>query len=252
MTSPRHARPDPEPLADPSADPPAYFSTPPAPPRTAPPPVLRFTGARHADTAFAGAPPGDPYPTDPHPTDPHRTGARHDALAADTSYTDVSYTDVSGNGETLGALPAGRVTGDRDPSETEIEEAATVVETALQSSRDKADRATRGVLSALLALEALVVLLVPRAIAQTDTGLDRTKTILLVALAVVLLATAFLMRRPWAVALGSALQVVLLATGLLEWVMVVIAVVFIGLWVWVLTMRRDWVRTPGGLRMLVS
>ena len=127
-----------------------------------------------------------------------------------------------------------------------------MVESGLHASRSKADRATRGVLSALLALEALVVLLVPRAIAQTDTGLDRTKTLVLVALAVVLLAAAFLMRRRWAVALGSALQVALLFTGLLEWVMVVIGLIFIGLWVWVLTMRRDWVRTPGGLRMLVS
>lgn len=154
--------------------------------------------------------------------------------------------------DAFAALPSGRVSDDREPSETEVEEAATVVESGLRASRSKADRATRGVLSALLALEALVVLLVPRAIAQTDTGLDRTKTVILVALAVVLLMTAFLMRRRWAVALGSALQVALLATGLLEWVMVVIAVVFIGLWIWVLTMRRDWVRTPGGLRMLVS
>ena len=91
-----------------------------------------------------------------------------------------------------------------------------MVEGGLAGSRNKADRATRGVLSALLALEALVVLLVPRAIAQTDTGLDTTKTVILVVLAVVLLMTAFLMRRRWAVGLGSALQVAVLATGVLE------------------------------------
>lgn len=151
-----------------------------------------------------------------------------------------------------GELPPDRATGDRDPTVAEVEEAETVVEGALAGARIKADRATRGVLSALLALEALVVLLVPRAIAQTDTGLDTTKTVILVVLAVVLLMTAFLMRRRWAVGLGSALQVAVLATGLLEVVMVIVALVFIGLWVWVLTMRRDWVRTPGGLRMLVS
>jgi hypothetical protein len=149
-------------------------------------------------------------------------------------------------------LPRGRVTGDREPTDTEVVEAETVVEGALAGSRNKADRATRGVLSALVALEGLVVLLVPRAIAQTDTGLDTTKTVILVVLAVVLFMTAFLMRRRWAVGLGSALQIAVLATGLLEWVMVVVALVFIGLWVWVLTMRHDWVRTPGGLRMLVS
>jgi hypothetical protein len=152
----------------------------------------------------------------------------------------------------LAELPAGRVTEDRAPTGAEVEAAATVVEGALAGSRSKADRATRGVLSALVALEALVVLLVPRAIAQTDTGLNTTKTVILIVLAVALLMTAFLMRRRWAVGLGSALQIAVLATGVLEWVMVVVALVFIGLWVWVLTMRRDWVRTPGGLRMLVS
>lgn len=141
---------------------------------------------------------------------------------------------------------------DGEPSPADVEEAATVVETGLAASRSKADRATRGVLSALLLLEALVVLLVPRAIAQTDTGIDTTKTVVLVVLAVALMITAFVMRRRWAVGLGSVLQLPVLATGLLEWVMVIIALVFIGLWVWVLTMRRDWVRAPGGLRMLVS
>ena len=150
------------------------------------------------------------------------------------------------------SLPVGRRTDDREPSDIEVEEAAAVVETALEASRNKANRATRGVLSALLALEALVVLLVPRAIAQTHTGLDATKTTILVVLAVALLLIAFTMRRPWSVGVGSALQLAVLATGLLEWVMVIVALVFIGLWVWVLTMRRDFVRTPGGLRMLVS
>ncbi len=56
----------------------------------------------------------------------------------------------------------------------------------IEQRRVKANRATRGVLAALLCLEAIIVLLVPRAIAQTSTGLDTTKTVLLVALAVVL------------------------------------------------------------------
>lgn len=176
------------------------------------------------------------------------SGTAHDDVAA--AAVPVTVADVPP--ADLDDLPAGRVTGDRPPTGIEIEEAAAVVELTLDAGRAKADRATRGVLSALLALEALVVLLVPRAIAQTSTGLDTTKTVVLVALAVVLLFTAFLMRRSWAVGLGSALQVAVLATGVLEWVMIVIALVFIALWIWVLTMRRDWVRTPGGLRMLVS
>ena len=118
--------------------------------------------------------------------------------------------------------------------------------------RVKADRATRGVLAALLCLEALVVLLVPRTIAQTSTGLDTTKTIVLIGLAVVLVATGFLLRRPWGVGLGSTLQLAVLATTVLERAMLVIALMFIALWWWVLTMRRDLAGKPGGMRMLIS
>jgi hypothetical protein len=125
-------------------------------------------------------------------------------------------------------------------------------EEELAMRRAKADRATRAVLAALLCLEALVVLLVPRAIAQTATGLDATKTAVLIGLAVVLLATAGLLWRPWGIGLGSALQLAVLATSVLEHVLIVIGLMFIGLWWWVLTMRRDLAGTPGGLRMLVS
>jgi hypothetical protein len=116
----------------------------------------------------------------------------------------------------------------------------------------KADRATRGVLAALLCLEALVVLLVPRAIAQTPTGLDATKTVLLIGLAVILVVVGFLLRRPWGVGLGSALQLAVLAVGVWAPPVFVVAAIFIGVWWWVLTMRRDLAGKLGGWRMLVS
>jgi Protein of unknown function (DUF4233) len=122
----------------------------------------------------------------------------------------------------------------------------------LAMRRGKADRATRAVLAALLCLEALVVLLIPRAIAQTSTGLDATRTVVLIGLAVVLVLTAGLLRRPWGIGLGSALQLAVLATSVLAHVLIVIGLMFIGLWWWVLTMRRDLAGKPGGLRMLVS
>jgi hypothetical protein len=125
-------------------------------------------------------------------------------------------------------------------------------EEELAMRRARADRATRAVLAALLCLEALVVLLVPRAIAQTATGLDATKTAVLIGLAVALVVTAGLLRRPWGIGLGSALQLAVLATSVLEHVLIVIGLMFIGLWWWVLTMRRDLAGKPGGLRMLVS
>ena len=125
-------------------------------------------------------------------------------------------------------------------------------EEQLAARRAKADRATRGVLSALLCLEAIVVLLVPRAIAQTSTGLDATKTVLLIGLAIVLVVAAGLLRLPWGIGLGSALQLAVLGTSVLEHAMIIVGVMFIGLWWWVLTMRRDLAGKPGGLRMLVS
>jgi hypothetical protein len=118
--------------------------------------------------------------------------------------------------------------------------------------RAKADRATRAVLAAVLCLEALVVLLVPRAIAQTAAGLDATKSVILIGLALILVVSAGLLRRPWGIGLGSALQLAVLATSVLAHVMIVVGLMFIGLWWWVLTMRRDLAGKPGGLRMLVS
>jgi hypothetical protein len=131
-------------------------------------------------------------------------------------------------------------------------EAAYVIETVVQARRARANKATRGVLAALLLLEAVIVLLVPRAIAQTDTGLDATKTGLLIGLAVLLAITAFLLRLPFGIGLGSLLQLAVIATGVLTWVMLFIGVIFAVIWVWVLTMRRDLAGTRGGWHMFVS
>jgi hypothetical protein len=158
------------------------------------------------------------------------------------------------------ASPAPAAAGDPSPS-TEIRpeptpaervEAIIVVEDVLDVRRRKADRATRGTLAALLCLEALVILLVPRAIAQTSTGIDASKATLLITLAVVLVGTGFALRQKWGVGLGSFLQILVLLTGIWVWVMFFIAAIFIGIWLWVLTMRRDLVGTPGGFKMLSS
>ncbi len=161
--------------------------------------------------------------------------------------------------ETTGRLGAARRAGTakrveaaRRAAAAERAEATDTIESVVDVRRARADKATRGVLAALLCFEALVVLLLPRAIAQTDTGLDAVKTTVLIALAVVLVATGFLLRRRWGIGLGSAGQLAVLTTGALEPVMFAVAAVFIALWAWVLTMRRDLVGTPGGWRMLNS
>lgn len=116
----------------------------------------------------------------------------------------------------------------------------------------RADKATRGALAAILGLEALVVLLLPRAIKFTETGLGGTRTAVLIGLAVVLVLAAGVQRRPWGIGVGSALQLAFLATGFWLGAMFFVGALFIAIWLRLLTLRHDVVGTPGGARMLVS
>lgn len=132
------------------------------------------------------------------------------------------------------------------PETSEADHTAEAAERAL-----RAGRATKGGLAAILCLEAFVVLLVPRAIAQTS-GLTATKTFLLLALAIVLVACGFMLRRPWGIGLGSALQVPMAATVILIPVMFIVVLFFLFLWWFLLRTRQQLVGTPSGWRMLVS
>jgi hypothetical protein len=116
----------------------------------------------------------------------------------------------------------------------------------------RADRSTRGALAGILALEALVVLLVPRAIAFTATGLGGVRAGMLIALAVLLVAAAAAQRRSWGIGVGSVLQVPFLLTGVWLAAMFVIAAIFLAIWLYLLNLRHELVGTPGGLRMLAS
>lgn len=136
-----------------------------------------------------------------------------------------------------------------DPDDVYLTDEEAAIEDA---RRQRANRACRGGLAAVLCLEAFVVLLVPRAIARTDVGLDTTKTLLLVLFAVVLVAVGFMLTRPWGIAAGSVLQLPVLATGFLEPVLFVIAACFIAVWLYLLNLRHQLVGTPGGVQMLYS
>lgn len=115
----------------------------------------------------------------------------------------------------------------------------------------RADKATRGAMAGVLGLEALVVLLIPRTIAFT-TGLGPVRTGICFGVAALLVVAAGLVRRPWGIAVGSALQVVFTATGFLIATMFLIGVVFAVIWLRLLTLRHDIVGSPGGLRMLAG
>jgi hypothetical protein len=116
----------------------------------------------------------------------------------------------------------------------------------------RANRATRGALAGVLGLEALVVLLVPRAIAYTSSGLGTPRTVILIALAVIMVVAAGTMRRPWGIGFGSALQVAFVLTGVLLTAMFIVGLIFGAIWLSLLNLRRDLVGTPSGWRMLVS
>lgn len=142
-----------------------------------------------------------------------------------------------------------------EPRDRAVEEAAVApfVPTPEQIAERarRADKASRGVLAAVLGLEALVALLIPRTIAFT-TGLGPVRTAICIGLAVVLVAAAGLVRRPWGIGLGSALQLVFFATGLLIVTMFLVAALFIAVWGRVLVFRHEIVGSPGGLRILAG
>src|SRR5262249_530982 len=111
-------------------------------------------------------------------------------------------------------------------------------------------KASRSALAAVLGLEALIVLLIPRAIAFT-TGLGPVRTAICIGLAVVLVIGAALVRRPWGIGLGSALQVAVFATGIMIPTMF-LAALFIAVWLRILMFRPEVVGSPGGLRLLLG
>ncbi|WP_375484410.1 DUF4233 domain-containing protein [uncultured Jatrophihabitans sp.] len=139
---------------------------------------------------------------------------------------------------------------DRAP-ETDDDQPQEPTPEQIEARARRADRATRGALAAILALEAVVVLLVPRAIALTS-GLGTTRTVILIALAVVLVAVAGLLRRPWGIAVGSAMQVLFTATGVMITTMFVVGVIFAAIWLRLLMLRHEIVGSPGGLRLLAG
>jgi hypothetical protein len=112
----------------------------------------------------------------------------------------------------------------------------------------RTERAVRGALAAALTLEALVVLLVPRAIAQFGSGLAGWKLAVLLTLAGLLVVTAALAGRRAGRLLGSALQVALIACGLLTAAMFVLGAVFAAIWIFLLRLRRELLTPPGAGR----
>lgn len=96
----------------------------------------------------------------------------------------------------------------------------------------------RGLASAVLVFEAMVVFFA--ALVAKDLG-DVDETVLWVGCTVIVLAcfaVAGLLRRPWAYAVGSVLQVVVVATGFVEPAMFFVGAMFAGLWFLAIVLGR--------------
>jgi hypothetical protein len=98
--------------------------------------------------------------------------------------------------------------------------------------------AVRGVGAGALCAEALAMLLAIQPIRTLGGGLSGAAVGVVVALAVVLLLLAGLLRRDWAWYAAAAVQVLLLPAGLLHWSLAVLGIVFGLVWAYVMYVRR--------------
>jgi hypothetical protein len=98
--------------------------------------------------------------------------------------------------------------------------------------------AVRGLGAGTLVLEAIVLLLAIQPIRIMGGDLGGWGVGVVVLLAVLAVALAGLMKRPWAWAAGTALQVLLLAGGLLHWSLAALGLIFGAAWAYAWNVRR--------------
>ncbi|CCG02469.1 DUF4233 domain-containing protein [Blastococcus saxobsidens] len=110
----------------------------------------------------------------------------------------------------------------------------------------RAAKALRGAAAAVLVLEGIAVLFVPRGIAQTEEGLGAGRLTVLLVLALLLILASAVQRRERGLLIGTALQVPLLLTGLLNSVMWIVAGAFVLIWSYLLQVRKQLIGTSFG------
>lgn len=98
--------------------------------------------------------------------------------------------------------------------------------------------------AAVLILEAIVVLFVPRAIAQSDPGLTPWRLTALLGVVALLIVMAGLQRRSWGPQAGLAVQVPVLATGLITGVLWFLGGLFVLAWIYLLRIRAEQLGSP--------
>ena len=100
----------------------------------------------------------------------------------------------------------------------------------------------RGVFAALLVLEAIVVGLALLVLPKFGTGATPLGIALIGGVAVAMVVASGLQRRPWGLGLAIALQVAVVACGLLVPALGLMGLVFAAVWGGILLMRRDVLR----------
>ena len=98
--------------------------------------------------------------------------------------------------------------------------------------------AVRGLGAGTLALEAIVLLLAIQPIRIMGGHLSGWGVGAVVALAVLAAVLAGMMRRKWAWAAATVLQVLLIASGLLHWSLAVVGLIFAGAWAYASYVRK--------------
>lgn len=99
--------------------------------------------------------------------------------------------------------------------------------------------AVRGLGAATLGLEALVLLLAIQPIRIMGGSLGGWGVGSIVALAVVAALLCGMMKRRWAWAAGTGLQVLVIASGLFHWSLAVVGIVFAAAWAYASYVRRS-------------
>lgn len=110
----------------------------------------------------------------------------------------------------------------------------------------RAGRALNGAAAAVMLIEGIVVLFVPRGIAQSGPGLTGFRLAVLLVLAVLLILASGLQRRPQGLVVGTVLQVPVLLTGLFNGVMWVLGGIFVLIWLYLLQVRKELLGSPFG------
>jgi hypothetical protein len=110
----------------------------------------------------------------------------------------------------------------------------------------RAGRALGGAAAAVMLLEGIVVLFVPRGIAQEGVGLTGFRLVYLLVLAALLILASGLQRRPQGLVVGTVLQVPVLLTGLFNGVMWVLGGIFLLIWLYLLQVRKQLLGSPFG------